>query len=96
MIVLSTEHMLSPKGSPVPNQLILHTEEGKYFQSYQTIIAFIPKTGKVQLDKEKWGFSNTTGVYRNQFLAEDIKQTRKKIKAGEYILTNLNSKKKGD
>ena len=36
--------------------------------------------------------SNTTGKYRNIFLDENINETKKKIKSGEYKLVDLNSK----
>lgn len=93
------ENMLSPRGHrEVPNQFIIRTEEGKYFQSYRTIIAFVPYTNghpgdhlkKTVLDINSWNYSVTTGKYRNQFLGEGIEETRRKIKSGEYLLQNLN------
>jgi len=45
---------------------------------------------EVLLDKKYWNYSNTTGKYRNIFLNETIKDTKAKIKSGEYILTDLN------
>jgi len=87
------ENMKSNQGSKVPNQLIIITEEGVYFQSYETIIAFKPTNrGKIQLDKNSWDYSATTGRYRNEFLEEGIAETRKKIASGEYELVDLNSK----
>ena len=74
----------------IANQFRITTTEGVYFQSYQSVIAFKPYQGKIQLDKSKWDYSTTTGKYRNQFLGENIKETRAKIKSGEYLLTNLN------
>ena len=44
----------------------------------------------VELDQKYWNYSNTTGKYRNIFLNENITETRKKIKSGEYKLTDLN------
>jgi len=61
-----------------------------YFQSYDSMIAFKPLSGKIQIDSEKWDYSTTTGKYRNQFLGETKKETEKKIADGTYILTNLN------
>ena len=86
------EGMTSLNGNDVPNQYILTTPEGKYFQSYNTIIAFIDNKGQVFLDENKWDYSRTTGKYRNQFLSENVADTRNKIKSGEYKLTNLNQK----
>jgi len=41
--------MKSSRGNLVPNQFIIKTGEGEYFQSYQTVIAFKPYSGEVQL-----------------------------------------------
>jgi len=74
----------------VKDQLMIHTEDGAYFQSYSSIIAFRSNDGNVQLDEVYWDYSKTTGKYRNKFLMEGIKETRAKIKSGEYQLLNLN------
>jgi len=75
-----------------PNQFVVVTENGKYFQSYNSKICFIPNDGSpIQLDRSKWDFSKTTSKYRNQFLGEDTKTTQKNIDNGTYILTDLNS-----
>ena len=87
---MTVENMRSPRGNQVPNQFVIWTDEGKYFQSYRVIIAFIDNNGKVFLDKDYWDYSRTTSKYRNIFLNETIKDTKKKIKSGEYILTDLN------
>lgn len=86
------ENMTSPRGNrEVPNQFIIHTPEGTYFQSYSSVIAFAPKgEGKTVLDASKWDYSTTTGKYRNNFLGESIEETRAKIKNGTYILADLN------
>ena len=83
------ENMTSSRGNDVPNQFKIYTNEGTYFQSYNSIIAK-KYQGKVYLDSYYWDYSVTTGKYRNQFLDETIKETRQKIKDGTYILTNLN------
>ena len=74
----------------VKNQFIISTNEGVYFQSYNSIIALKSK-GKTYLDKNTWDYSVTTGRYRNEFLGDSgINETRKKIASGKYILRNLN------
>ena len=85
-------NMESSRGNIVPNQFIIQTSKGLYFQSYRSIIAFIPvKAGaKTQLDHNKWNYSVTTGKYRNQFLNESKKETQAKIDNGEYRLVDLN------
>ena len=72
------------------NQFLIQTSEGLYFQSYNNIIAFKPLFGKTQLDSYYWDYSRTTGKYRNQFLGENKAETKRKIKAGIYKLTDLN------
>jgi hypothetical protein len=77
-------------GRPVANQFIIYTSEGKYFQSYDSVIAFKDNEGNVTLDDYTWDYSRTTGKYRNEFLGEYIANTRAKIESGEYKLENLN------
>ena len=101
---IKVRNMESSNGSNVPNQFIIETNEGVYFQSYKSVIAFKPNSNykpeldglnksdyRTQLDESKWDYSVTTGKYRNQFLGEDIKETRKNIKDKQYILTDLNN-----
>lgn len=71
-------------GRAVANQFVISTDEGCYFQSYRTVIVFIPNSGPTQL-AANWNCSVTTSRYRNQFLGESTKETEKKLKAGEYI-----------
>lgn len=72
------------------NQFIISTPEGTYFQSYNSVIAFIDKQGHVTMDKEKCDYSVTTGKYRNRFLGKDKRETEARIKAGVYTLADLN------
>ena len=84
-------NMTSPKGNKVANQFEIHTNKGKYFQSYKSIIVFISNKGQVYLDEYYWDYSTTTGKYRNMFLGNwGIDEAREKIKSGEYKLKNLN------
>ena len=78
-------------GRDIPNQFIITDKDRTIFQSYDSIIAIKWNDGDVFLDKTYWDYSRTTGKYRNQFLGEDIKTTRKKIKSGEYRLADLNN-----
>lgn len=99
---MKIENMISNKGNSIPNQFIIEdvppgtfpdgTEHktGEMFQSYNSLIAFRERTGKVYLDKNYWDYSATTGKYRNNFLNEGIKETRKKIESGEYTLIDMN------
>lgn len=90
---IKIEQVTSPRsGGLVKNQFTIYTPEGKYFQSYDSVIAFVPndRNDKVQLDETSWNFSITTSKYRNQFLGESTKDTMRKIDSGEYVLANLN------
>ena len=93
------ENMTSPRtGKAVANQFIIRTTEGRYFQSYDSVIAFIPNSleieqnnTKIVLDRQSWDYSKTTNKYRNIFLGEPKVVTQSKIDKGEYELSNLNS-----
>lgn len=88
---IKVENMKSPySGNPIMNQFIISTPEGRYFQSYDSIIAFIDNRGQTYLDTNCWDYSSTTGKYRNQFLGMGIGLTRKLINDGKIILTDLN------
>ena len=79
-------------GRAVANQYKIHTNTGVYFQSYNSIIAYIDNTdnNKVYLDDYFWNYSRTTSKYRNNFLGTNTEETKKQIKDGTYKLTNLN------
>lgn len=89
-MLIKVENMESTRGNKIANQFIIKTDEGVYFQSYNSIIVFKPFEGKTQLDDSTWDYSVTTGKYRNQFLNENKKETQAKIDSGEYELVNLN------
>ena len=82
--------MFTRGGNPAPNQFLLYTPDGTYFQSYNSTIAFRDYNGKIQLDEKTWDYSKTTAEYRRYFLEESTSITREKILDGEYQLTNLN------
>lgn len=87
---MKVQNITSPRGNTVVNQFIILTEEGRYFQSYDKLIAYIPNIGNVQLDMTYWNYSKTTGKYRNKFLNEDKTETLRKINNGIYKLVDLN------
>jgi hypothetical protein len=90
MKTIKVQNLTSSNGNDVPNQFEIRTEEGVYFQSYSSIIVFVPNEGKTQLDMNKWDYSKTTGKYRNQFLGETKAETQRKIDKGVYELVDLN------
>ena len=91
---MKVSNMTSEKtGRAIPNQYIIFDSEFTMFQSYDSnIVKIYWEDGErvTALDENYWNYSTTTGKYRNQFLGETIAQTRKKIKSGEYILSDLN------
>jgi len=93
---MKVEKMVNPiTGRENSNQLIIFDfddDGNRYFLSFQTIIAVIPRDSNnpVALDKNKWDCSTTISRYRNIFLGEKKAETQKKIDSGEYILTDLN------
>lgn len=88
---MKVQNMTSERsGREVANQFEIFTDEGKYFQSYSTVIAFRPLSGKTQLDADKWDYSRTTAKYRNKFLRMTTKEIKANIKSGEIELVDLN------
>jgi len=88
---VKVRNMVSDKGNDIANQFIITTDKGRYFQSYHSVIAFIPFGDKpTQLDKNYWDYSKTTGKYRNLFLRERKPETEQKISDKIYKLTDLN------
>tara|TARA_R110002020_G_scaffold383047_1_gene593725 strand:- start:260 stop:529 length:270 start_codon:yes stop_codon:yes gene_type:complete len=89
---MKVRNMTSTRGNKIANQFIIIDDNNDMtFQSYDSCIAKKIHNGLTYLDEYYWDYSVTTGKYRNQFLGEGIADTRKKIKSGEYILTDLNS-----
>tara|TARA_R100001460_G_scaffold1238_1_gene4783 strand:+ start:667 stop:945 length:279 start_codon:yes stop_codon:yes gene_type:complete len=91
---MKVENIESSKGNKIANQFVITDDkQNEYFQSYRSMIVKKDYEGdqvKIYLDQKYWNYSNTTGKYRNIFLGETITETKKKIKSGEYILTDLN------
>lgn len=78
------ECMLTSGGSYAPNQFIVNTTEGRYFVSYQSVIAFKPRgSSKVYIGSD-YDYSRTTMKYLKRFLGHDIKETRKRLDTGAY------------
>ena len=91
---MKVENITSNNGNKIENQFIITDDkQNEYFQSYNSMIVkkdYESDQVKIYLDQKYWNYSNTTGKYRNIFLGETITETKKKIKSGEYILTDLN------
>lgn len=96
--VQSICNMETGKGGRAVNQFEIFYENGEMFKSYDSIIAikfyrsdvamgnlFTPKFSEKTFIGFAYNYSNTTNKYRCQFLGEYIKETRAKMKSGEYI-----------
>jgi hypothetical protein len=92
MLTVKVKSMTSKStGNTVPNQFIITTGEGEYFQSYDSVITLNCKDGNIYLDENTWDYSRTTLKYLNEFLGTTGKKDiQSKIDNGEYKLTNLN------
>jgi hypothetical protein len=90
---MKVQNFTNSRGNRVANQFIIFDSEYTAFQSYKSIIvktSFEDGKRKVELDEKYWDYSRTTSKYRNQFLGETKQETERKIKSGEYTLTDLN------
>ena len=86
---MKVENLTNNKGNKAVNQFKIEGNGVRIFQSYNSTIVKI-EAGKVYLDEVYWNYSVTTSKHRNIFLGESTKETKSKIKNGEYTLTNLN------
>jgi len=82
----------SPQGNFVKNQYVIFTAEGKFFQSYEDTVAFIPADPlqKTILDEKYWDGSPTTLRYLEEFLMASHGKILVRIDQDEYIMGHLN------
>jgi hypothetical protein len=88
---MQVQNMTSNKGNKIANQFVIRTDEATYFQSYNAVICKWTKDNFIYLDETYWNWSRTTSKYRCLFLGESTDETKRKIAAGNYMLTNLNN-----
>ena len=70
------------------NQFEIYTDEGVYFQSYDSVVAFKPNSSEEKIRIGiNWDYSRTTMKYVGQFLGQNTAKTRKDIK-DEVILVD--------
>lgn len=69
------------------NQFEIHTDEGVYFQSYDSVVAFKPNNSEEKIKVcADWEYSRTTMKYVEQFLGQNTSKTRKDIKDGVILV----------
>lgn len=80
----------SPRtGNAVANQFFITTNNGRFFQSYRSIVAKVDNKGQVWLSAD-WDYSRTTMKYLYQFLRGfgwynlNASEVRKLIKSGTF------------
>ena len=62
--------LINDKNNGAKNQFVVVTDKGTYFQSYDTIIAFVPNEGKSIVLSEDWEYSKTTSKHLYIFLRD--------------------------
>lgn len=90
MLTVKVKNLPTPNGNTAPTQFEIHTEDGVYFQSYETVIAFEPKTGPTVLDTGALHYSRTTTKYLNIFLGTNTREIKEWIADGRIVLKELN------
>lgn len=71
-----------------PNQFIISTDNGYYFQSYDSIVAY-RGNGETTLYKN-WDYSKTTAKHVGVWLGMTAKEIRQAIKEGRFKYEDIN------
>jgi len=66
-------NIINANGNKVANQFRIKTDKGVYFQSYQSVICFIPKGWEKPILGGDWDYSRTTLRHLKTFLSEELK-----------------------
>lgn len=85
---MNITQMINNQGNAVKNQFIVTTDQGQYFKSYNSLIAFKPRCGDTPVLTSAWNYSATTTKHLKTFLDCSLttKQIESRIKAGSLIL----------
>ena len=62
--------LINDRNNGANNQFVVETDKGRYFQSYDTIIAFVPNKGKSIVLSKDWENSKTTSKHLYIFLRD--------------------------
>lgn len=91
------QNLIGLNGNPVVNQFVINTKNGKYFQSYQSVVCKINKDNNKVTLSSHWDYSVTTSKYLYKFLRDNgiyvynKQDVLTKIKNKEFMLINKNS-----
>lgn len=62
--------LVNDRRNGATNQFVVETDKGKYFQSYDTIIAFVPNNSDDIVLSKDWEYSKTTSKHLYIFLRD--------------------------
>jgi hypothetical protein len=87
---MNITQMINDKGNAAVNQFVITTDEGQYFKSYDTLIAFKPRCGATPVLTSSWCASAPTTKHLKLFLGCSLSkaQIQSRIKAGSLIVNN--------
>ena len=83
---------MSPQGNFLKNQYVIETENGKFFQSYNDVIAYVPKISTLPtlVDVDKMKFSISTQKQTENFLGKTLNEILDLMREGEFLHQELN------
>lgn len=89
---IKVKSITNKHGDPVADQFIIWTPEGRYLQSFGSLIAFVPIStfiDKVLIKTSCWDNQFHYEIHAlDQFLGEGKLETERKIQEGIYLLIN--------
>jgi hypothetical protein len=82
------EFMSTKAGNPARDQKVITTTQGRYLQSYDSVVAFIPnEPGPIKVGPD-YDYSSTTIYYVGKFLHMNLPKIREGLKQGTILLEN--------
>ena len=69
----NVSNLINDNGNKVANQFRIATDKGVYFQSYESVICFVPNGWKKPILSKDWNYSRTTLKHLKSFLSKELK-----------------------
>ena len=87
---MNVTQLINSNGNPAANQFVITTDNGQYFKSYDSLIAFKPRSGDTVVFTDYWDYSNTTLKHLRTFLGTSAskKELEQMLESGAIILDN--------
>lgn len=82
--------LINDRKNGATNQFVVETDKGRYFQSYDTIIAFVPYNSDDIVLSNDWEYSKTTSKHLYIFLRD---YTNFYVNSRKDILRGIKEKK---